>query len=504
MVEIVLAIAAIAGVSTSAWLYLQQKKKVVKEKEKAPSVEVPEPPSAVPSVSEARAQAREIVVEAKDEAQRIRQKSFEVEKRFSSQEAVLKRREQELSKREQNLTASQRGVSHKLAELDKLKKEQLKKLEQVASLTGDEARSQILTETEKNLKDEIARRIKQTEEEIKEKSDEKTRDILISAIQQAGTDHAADYTVSKVKLPDEEMKGRIIGKEGRNIRAFEQATGVDVEVDETPNEIRISSFDGVRREIARLALEKLIADGRIQPARIEETVAKVKKNIEAKMKEDGERLAYDTGVAGLPEGIIRLLGRYKYRASYGQNLVTHSLEVLNLAKYIAAELRADVELVKKAALLHDIGKVMTAEAEGPHAILTREILEKYQFDEKLINAAAAHHEEEEFKSVEAVIIHVADAISGARPGARFENYEAYMKRMREFEDAALAFPGVDKAYAISAGREVRVMVKPSETDDAAVTKLAHEIAEKIQKSLTYPGQVKVTVIREVREEGVAK
>jgi ribonuclease Y len=300
------------------------------------------------------------------------------------------------------------------------------------------------------------------------------------------------------------MKGRIIGKEGRNIQAFEQATGVDVEVDETPDEVRLSSFDGVRREIARIALEKLIADGRIQPTRIEETVAKVQKNLEAKMKEDGEKLAYDVGVPGLPAEIFALLGRYKYRTSYGQNLVSHSLEVLNLAKYIAEELHADVDLVKKAALLHDIGKVMTAEAEGPHGRLTREVLEKYGFDEKLINAAAAHHEEEEFGSVEAVIIHVADAISGARPGARLENFEAYTKRMREFEDLAKAFAGVDKAYVVSAGREVRVMLEPSATDDAAVTKLAHDIAEKIQSSLTYPGEVKVTVVREVREEGVAK
>ncbi len=238
--------------------------------------------------------------------------------------------------------------------------------------------------------------------------------------------------------------------------------------------------------------------------RIEETVARVKKTLEAKMKEDGEKLCYDTGVPGLPEGIIKLLGRYKYRTSYGQNLVNHSLEVLNLAKYIAAELGANVELVKKAALLHDIGKVLTAEAEGPHAALTREILERERFDEKLINAAAAHHEEEEFQSVEAVIIHVADAISGARPGARFENYEAYAKRMREFEDLAKSFAVVENAFVLSAGREVRVMLKSSETDDAAVTNLAHEIAEKIQGSLTYPGEVKVTVIREVREEGVAK
>ena len=499
MIELLFGALAVAGFGTSAWFYLQRKK--VSE---TPATKPERAPTDDSEAAEARAQAKEIIVAAKEEAQSIRQKSFEIEKKFSNQEAVLKTREQELQKREKDLTSSQQGVSRKLLEIEGLQKEQITKLEEVASLTKEEARSRILSEIEKTLKDETARRVRQTEEEVKEKSDEKTRDILISAIQQAGTDYVAEYTVSKVKLPDEDMKGRIIGKEGRNIRAFEQATGVDVEVDETPGEVRLSSFDGVRREVARLALEKLLKDGRIQPAKIEETVAKVSKSLEAKMREDGETVAYDAGVPGLPEEVIVLLGRYKYRTSYGQNLVNHSLEVMNLAKYIASEIHADVELAKKAALLHDLGKVMTAEAEGPHAQLTREILERNRFDERLINAAAAHHEEEEFKSVEAVIVHIADAVSGARPGARFENYEAYVKRMRELEDLAQSFPGVDKAHVISAGREVRVLLTPSETDDATVTNLAHEIAEKIQGSLTYPGQVKVTVIREVREEGIAK
>lgn len=502
MIEIVFGLLAAAGAGTSVWLYLQQKKKPIAkvEEEKAPSLKAPQ------GVSEAQAQARakEIIVEAKEAAQRIRQNSFEVEKKLSSQEAVLKTREQEVEKGEQRLAASQRGVSNKLSELEELKKEQIVKLEKVASLTKEEARSQILSELEETLQDETARRLRQTKEEVKEKSDEKTRDILISAIQQAGTEYVAEYTVSKVKLPDEDMKGRIIGKEGRNIRAFEQATGVDVEIDETPGEIRLSSFDGVRREVARLALEKLLKDGRIQPTRIEETVVKVRKTLETKMREEGEKLAYDAGVQGLPEEVLSLLGRFRFRTSYGQNLVNHSLEVMNVAKYIASEIHVDVALTMKAALLHDIGKVMTAEAEGPHAMLTREILERNHFDEKLINAAAAHHEEEEFKSVEAIIVHIADAVSGARPGARFENYEAYVKRMRELEDLAQSFSGVDKAYVVSAGREVRVILQPSKTDDAAVTNLAHQISEKIQSRLTYPGQVKVTVIREVRVEGIAK
>lgn len=459
------------------------------------------PPGAV---SEAEAKAREIVVEAKEEAQRIRQESFEVEKDLSRREAVLESEKQELEEKKQSLVSSQGQVARRLETLQKLEQEELQRLEKIASLTPDEARSQLLSQIEKNLKGEIARRIKQAEEIIKEKSDERARDILISAIQQAGTDYVAEYTTAKVRLPDEEMKGRIIGKEGRNIKALEQATGVSFDLDETPSEVSVSSFDGFRREIARVALERLIADGRIQPTRIEETVAKVKGEMEKILKEDGEKLAYDAGVAGLPEEIIKLLGRYKFRTSYGQNLAKHSLEVINLAKYLASELKSEVELVKKAALLHDIGKVMAAEVAGPHTRVGREILEKYGFDEKLINAACSHHEEEEFKSVEAVIIYVADAVSGARPGARFENYDAYVKRMREFEDLAQSFTGVENVYVLSAGREVRVLLKPSETDDALVTKLAHDISGKIQNSLTYPGEVKVTVIREVREEGVAK
>lgn len=456
------------------------------------------------SISEARAQAREIIVGAKEEAQRTRQESFKLEKELSNKEAALTEREKELSKRESDLASAQQGVSQKLAELDNLEKKRLSQLEKIASLTQDEARQKILSSTEENLANSLAKRIKQAEETIKEKADERSKDILVSAIQQAGTDYVAEYTTSRVKLPDEEMKGRIIGKEGRNIKALEQATGVDFDLDETPNEVRVSSFDGFRREVARVALERLVKDGRIQPARIEETVVKVQREMESRLKSEGEKLAYDAGVAGLPESIIKLLGRYKFRTSYGQNLAKHSLEVMNLAKYIAGEVGADVELVKKAALLHDIGKVMTAEVDGPHTRIGREIMEKAGFDEKLINAAESHHEEEDFKSVEAVIVYIADAVSGARPGARLENFEAYVKRMREFEELASSFEGVSKAYVLAAGREVRVMLKPEQTNDAAVTKLSHDIAEKIQGSLTYPGEVKVTVIREVREEGVAK
>ena len=427
-------------------------------------------------------EAKEIILKAREEAQKIREEALKLEQKIVAREEALRRKEEEL---------------------EKLREKQIAKLEKMAQLTKEEARQQILKELEGHLKEEVARRIKEAEELIKERADERARDILVSTMQQAATDYVAEYTVSTVKLPNEEIKGRIIGKDGRNIKALEKATGVDFDLDSEPDEVRLSSFDPFRREVARLTLERLIADGRIQPARIEETVEKVKKELEEKLREEGEQYAYDAGVHGLPPEIHALLGRFKLRTSYGQNLAQHSLEVMNLAKYIAAEVGANVELTKKAALLHDLGKVLTGEMEGSHTRIGRRIMEKHGFDEKLINAAQSHHEEEEFKSVEAVIVYIADAISGARPGARFENYEAYVKRMREFEDVAKSFPGVAEAYALSAGRELRVVLKPEETDDATVTKLAHDIADKIHKTLTYPGQVKVTVLREVRGEEVA-
>jgi len=475
-------------------------------KEGRPSVGIPDQISA---------QAREIIVEAKDEAlkikreaeeqaHRVRSEVNELEKKLEKRQGALETKEEEIARRERSLAAQQRGVSKKLEELEKLRQKELEKLQQIATLTKEEARRLVLDRVEGELKDEVARRIKEAEEEVKLTADARARDVIISAIQRAGTDYVAEYTTSVVKLPDEGMKGRIIGREGRNIRALEQATGVDFDLDETPNEVRLSCFDPVKREVARLALERLVVDGRIQPARVEEYVAKARKDLEGLMHKAGEQLAYDAGVAQLPVEIIDLLGRFKFRTSYGQNLMAHTLEVVRIAKILAEEVGADVELTKKAALLHDIGKVQTAEMEGPHAQLTRRILEKYRLDEKVINAAAAHHEEEEFKSVEAVLVHLADALSGARPGARFEDYEAFVKRMRALEDAAYSFAGVDKAYAIAAGREVRVIVKPSEVDDTAAVRLSHDIAKKIEAEQTYPGTVKVVVIRELRATQTAK
>ncbi|MDP2873870.1 MAG: ribonuclease Y [bacterium] len=517
MFTTILAVAAALGLG-----FLGASLLLKKGQSSAPSVEKPSE-KVVPSISvpdqqaseDAKTRAREIVVEAKDESLRIRKEAedearrvkaevLEIEKRLETRQDSLTKKLDELGQKEENLSSQQRGVSRKLEDLEKLRQEEVQKLETVASMTKDEAKKIILEKVEGGLKDDIARRIKQAEEEAEAASDERSRDILVSALQRSATNYVAEFTTSRVALPDEEIKGRIIGREGRNIRALEQATGVDFDLDETPGEVRLSCFDPVRREVAKLTLERLLVDGRIQPARIEEFVAAAAKDIDKEIHQAGEQLAYDAGVPHLPKEITDLLGRFKFRTSYGQNLITHTLEVTNLAKAMASELGADVELTKKAALLHDLGKVVSAEVEGPHAQLTRQILEKNHFDEKLINAAAAHHEEEEFKSTEAVLVHLADALSGARPGARFEDYEAFIKRMKDLEDVAYDFPGVDRAYAISAGREVRVVVNPKELDDASTIKLSHDIAEKIQKEQTYPGTVKVTVIRETRAIDTAK
>jgi len=331
---------------------------------------------------------------------------------------------------------------------------------------------------------------------------EKAKEILVEAMRHGATDYVAEYTVSVVKLADEEIKGRIIGKEGRNIRTFELLTGVDVDLDEV-KEIRISCFDPVRREIARVSLERLITDGRIQPAKIEEIVSKTKNDIERLVHEAGQKLSHDVGVFDLPLEIIDLLGRFRYRFSYGQNMIAHTLEETKIGIKLASEVGADVDVVRRACLLHDIGKVIT-EDEGTHVQLGADLLRRFKFPEKVINAVYEHHEDKPFSSVESVLVYIADAISGARPGARVEDIEAYVKRMKSLEEVALTFKGVKSVFALSAGREVRVVVEPLEVDDASLVKLAHDIAGKIEKEQTYPGQVKVTVVREVRAFGIAK
>jgi len=459
----------------------------------------------------AREEANKILERARKEAGSMLESVRKAQSNIDKLREELVRKEEFLSKKFDSLQAEREAVRHQKeevaaakAEVERIRSKQTETLQKIASMTRAEAKEQLLKNLDRELEDDVARRVKEAEEEVRVQSEEKAKQILIDAMQSVKVDYVPQTTTSRVKLPEEEMKGRIIGRDGRNIKALERATKVDFDLDEFPGEIRVSSFDGVRREIARVSLERLISDGRFQPAKIEEIVEKTKKDINALIRQTGEKFAYKAGVTGLPSEIIDLLGRFKYRTSYGQNLIDHTLEIVELCEHMARDLKADVQLAKTAGLLHDIGKVLVEDMEGPHAQLTRQILEKHNFDEKLINAAAAHHEEEEFKSIEAVIVHIADSISGARPGARVENYAAYYKRLRELEDVTREFEGVREAYAISAGRELRVVVEPGQLSDAQAVKLSHDIAKKLEETQTYPGVIKVTVLREMRTSAIAK
>ena len=491
MLQFLLGALVAALVSGAAFYFLKQKEKPLASRK---------PRKIVPrvSLSDAEEKAQTIISEAEKKAQGIKERVLEAEERFNRREEGLEKRSEALEKRERRLASKEEVVEEK--------KEQLEtELEKRAALTKEEARENLLSSLKEDLVSERARIIKEAEEEVEAEADEKAREILVSAMESSATDYVSEATVSAVKLPSEDMKGRIIGREGRNIKALERATGVDFEIDETPEEVRLSSFDPLRREVAKRALERLIADGRIQPARIEETVARVKEGLGREIRKAGKDLAYQAGVSGLPSGIFDLLGRLKFRTSYGQNQAEHTLEVVNLAQALAREVGAREDLVAKAALLHDIGKVRTVEEErGSHVDLGRAILKKFRFDDELIHTAMAHHRDEKFKNIEAALVYIADAISGARPGARFEDYETYIQRIEQIEDIAKSFPGVDEAFAISAGREVRVLVKPEEISDSEAVVLAHDIAEKVSSEATYPGTVKVNVIRELRASEVAK
>lgn len=447
----------------------------------------------------AQAQAREIIIEAKDEAFRIKQSTLsEIEKR----EQVLERRFDALEAQEQRIHTVREQSEKAYTDAQKVKQEQLDKLERVAQLTRDEARMQLLAAVEEKSKQEIARIIRESQERAKEDADKKAREILIDAMRHGATDYVAEFTISTVEVPDEEMKGRIIGKEGRNIKAFEEATGVDVDLDEE-GIIRLSSFDSVRREIARVSLTKLLRDGRIQPIRIEEVVTQTKKEIERIMFEEGEKLCQRVGVFNLPRDIVSLLGRFKYRFSYGQNMITHTLEETKIGIALAHATGAEVNVVRLGCLLHDIGKVIT-EKEGNHIELGVEVLKKYNIPQLVIDCVAQHHEDTPFTSVESVLVYVSDAISGARPGARYEDVEQYIKRLTDLEAIAKGHKGVTEVYAFQAGRELRVIVRPDEVDDAAATIMAEKIKDEIEKKLTYPGNIRVTVIRELRATAIAK
>ena len=466
-------------------------------------------------LAEAEAKAKDIILQAKDAALKIRESAeAEMERRrqdLQRQEERLQQRRESLDRRMENLENRERKLDQRQSKIDKMENElqqmydrQVKELERIASMTQEEAKQLLLEMVEQNTRQDAARIIREVEAEAREQAEEKAREIITVAIQRLASDQVSETTVSVVPLPNDEMKGRIIGRGGRNIRAIENATGVDLIVDDTPEAVTISSFDPVRREIARLALSKLITDGRIHPARIEKLVKKAEQEVEAIIREDGERAALEVGVHGLRPELINLIGRLRYRTSYGQNVYQHSLESAHLAGMMAAELGANVRLAKEGALLHDIGKAVDHEVEGPHASVGAEIARRYGVSAEVVNCIASHHNEDEPQSLEAIIVQAADAISGARPGARRESLEAYVKRIKALEEVANSFPGVAQSYAIQAGREIRIIVKPEEIDDLAAIELSKNIAKKIEESLEYPGQIKIAVIRETRAVEYAK
>ncbi len=451
---------------------------------------------------EAKDQALKVKTQAEEESRKIRHESLELEKRLESRQEMLDRKITDLEKKEMSLSEKESKATAKLAEIEDTFKQQTEKLEKISSMTKEEAKKFLLSNVERDLAGEVAKRIRESEEKIKSNVDQKAKEIMVDSMLHASTDYVVEYTVSKVKLPDEDMKGRIIGKEGRNIKVFEELTGVNLDMDEG-TEVRISSFDPVRREIAKISLEKLLADGRIQPAKIEEVIERTKKEIDHIMFKEGEELCHKVGAFNIHKDLIYMLGKFKYRFSYGQNMIQHTLEETKLGMKLASEIGLDINVVRLGCLFHDIGKIVTDE-EGSHVQLGVDLLKKYRIAEPVVNCVAEHHEDKPFSSLESVVVHIADSISGARPGARSEDYEAYVKRMRDLEAAATSFTGVDKAYAISAGREVRVFVRPERVDDTSCTLLAREIAKKIELEQTYPGTVKVAVIRETRAYETAK
>ena len=458
---------------------------------------------------------REMLLEAKEEIHKSRSEyEREVKERraeVSKQERRLQQKEEALDKKidlhekkEDELAKRIAAIDKKQEEVESLKRSQMEVLEKISGLTQEEAKAYILKGVEENVRHETAMKIKEIEAQMKEEADQTAREIIATAIQRCAADHAAETTVSVVPLPNDEMKGRIIGREGRNIRTLETITGVALIIDDTPEAITVSSFDPVRREVARLALEKLIADGRIHPTRIEDMVEKARREVDHTIKVEGERATFETGVHNLHPELIKLLGRQKYRTSYGQNVLNHSIEVAHIAGLMASELGVDVTLAKRAGLLHDLGKSVDHEMEGSHVQLGVELAKKYKENPVVINAIEAHHGDVEPQTVIACLVQAADAISAARPGARRENVENYIRRLEKLEELTNSFPGVEKAYAIQAGREVRVMVKPEEVTEDNMILLAHDLAKKIESELEYPGQIKVNVIRETKAVEYAK
>ncbi len=458
---------------------------------------------------QAEATKKEALLEAKEEIHKLRSELEKenrerrneiqrIERRLQQKEENLDKRAEILERREENLNNKQKEIQKLQEEVEGLYNQQLSELERISHLSMDQARELLLSNVEKELTHEIAMKVREHENRFKEEADRKARNIIALAIQKSAADHVAESTVSVVELPNDEMKGRIIGREGRNIRTLETATGIDLIIDDTPEAVILSGFDPIRREVARIALEKLILDGRIHPARIEEMVEKAKKEIEVQIKEAGEQAVFEVGVHGIHPELIRLLGKLKYRTSYGQNVLKHSIEVAHLAGIMAVELGADQKLAKRAGLLHDIGKALDHEMEGPHIQIGAEIARRYRESADVVHAILAHHGDVEANTVEAILVQAADAISAARPGARRETLEVYIKRLEKLEEIANSFAGVEKSFAIQAGREVRIIVKPDKVNDDQALLMAREIVKRIENELEYPGQIKVNVIRETR------
>jgi ribonuclease Y len=464
---------------------------------------------------EASLEAKDIIYQAKTEAEKeLRERRSELnhfEKRLRQKEESLDRkfdqidkREHDLSRREKDYNAKERSIQEKENRYNQVLKEQTQVLEKLSGISPEEARQEILRRTEEESRFEIAKLTKRIEDEAKENAEKKAKEIIGFAVQRYSSDYVADATVSAVNLPNDEMKGRIIGREGRNIRALEAATGVDLIVDDTPEMVTLSAFDPVRREVARIALERLIADGRIHPTRIEEVVEKIKKEVEVNIREEGEKAVFDLGLSGIHPDLIRIIGRLKYRSSYGQNMLQHSREVAYIAGMMASELGVDTKLAKRAGLLHDIGKAVDHETEGTHQEIGANLAKKHGENNKVVNAILVHHGEGDPITVEAALVAAADALSAARPGVRRESIENYLKRLETLEKMAHSFKGVDKCYAIQAGREIRIIVKPEDVNDETSSMIAREISKKIESEMTYPGQIKVTVIRESRYVEYAK
>ena len=467
------------------------------------------------SIKSAESKKREALVEAKEEILKARN-DFERDQKerradLQKQERRLQQKEENLDRKTENMEKKEDTLQRKLAELEEareevatVKKTQMEVLERISGFTAEEAKDYLINQLAEEVTHESAMKVREIEAQFKEEADQKAKEILSLAIQRCAADHVAEATVSVVPLPNDEMKGRIIGREGRNIRTLETLTGVDLIIDDTPEAITVSCFDPVRREIARLALEKLILDGRIHPARIEEMVEKAKREVDATIKAEGERAVFETNVHGLHPELVKLLGRMKYRTSYGQNVLNHSIEVSHLAGLLAAEIGADVAQAKRAGLLHDLGKSIDHEVEGSHVQIGVELARKYKENEDVVHAIEAHHNDVEPRTIVACLVQAADAVSAARPGARRENLENYIKRLEKLEEVTSSFPGVEKSFAIQAGREVRIMVKPDQVSEDQMVLLARDIAKKIEEELEYPGQIKVNMIRETKVIEYAK